>query len=108
MHRGCPTRPRVRSRCVQSALSRVRSRAVCFGAVLLTTLSACGKDAASPDGTNVDAVHVTPATASLQVGSSLSLTASVLDASGEVIPTLQVAWTSEDSSVAQVSPSGVV
>jgi uncharacterized protein YjdB len=93
---------------VQSALSRALPRAVCFGAVLFTVLGACGRDAASPDGTDVDAVHVTPATASLQVGSSLSLTASVLDASGEVIPSLQVAWTSEDSSIAQVSQSGVV
>jgi uncharacterized protein YjdB len=51
---------------------------------------------------------VTPETASLQVGSSLSLTASVLDASGLSISSVQVAWASEDSSIAQVSQSGIV
>jgi len=93
---------------VQSAVARARARAVWFTVVLFATVAACGKDAVNPDGTAVDSVQVTPASASLQVGSSLSLTAEVYDASGAVMPSVGVTWSSEDSSIALVSQSGII
>lgn len=92
---------------MQSALARARARVVWFAAVLFATVTACGKDVVNPDGT-ADSVQVTPASASLQVGSSLSLTAEVYDASGTVIPSAGVTWSSEDSAIAVVSQSGVI
>lgn len=77
-------------------------------AAVAATLTGCGKDAVNPDIAAVNAVVVAPAVASLQVGSSVALTAEVLDADGEVIPSLRVSWASEDSSIAQVSPNGLV
>ena len=51
---------------------------------------------------------VSPSTAAVSVGSSLSLTAEVLDASGDAIPSFTVTWASEDNSIATVSETGVV
>jgi uncharacterized protein YjdB len=62
----------------------------------------------NPDGAAVDSIAVSPQTASVMVGSSLSLTAEVLDASGVVLPSMSVTWTSEDSSIAVVSQDGIV
>ena len=42
------------------------------------------------------------------VGSSLSLTAEVFDASGDVLPAASVTWASEDNSIALVSQEGIV
>ena len=93
---------------MQSALARARAWVGWFVAVFCATVTACGKDVVNPDGTAVDSVQVTPASASLQVGSSLSLTAEVYDASGAVMPAVGVTWSSEDSSIALVSQSGVI
>jgi len=93
---------------VQSALARARARAVWFAAAFFAAASACGKDPVNLDGTAVDSVLVTPASASLQVGSSMSLTAEVYDASGTVMPSVGVTWSSEDSSIALVSQSGII
>lgn len=93
---------------MQSALAGARARAVWFAAVFFATIAACGKDVVNPDGTAVDAVQVTPASASLQVGASVSLSAEVYDASGAVMPSVGVTWSSEDSSIAVVSQSGII
>jgi uncharacterized protein YjdB len=93
---------------VQSVLARARARAVWFAVVFFATVTACGKDVVNPDGTTVESVQVTPASASLQVGASLSLTAEVYDATGAVIPSAGVTWSSEHSSIAVVSQSGII
>lgn len=80
------------------------------GAALLAVaaLTACDNDAINPDIDAVNSVVVAPSAASVQVGSSVALSADVLDANGEEIPSLRVSWASEDSSIAEVSQSGIV
>ncbi len=56
----------------------------------------------------VASVAVTPATAGLTVGQSVSLTATLHDAGGNVLSGRTVGWTSSNSAVATVSASGVV
>jgi uncharacterized protein YjdB len=93
---------------LQADQVRARAQPLWFVAMLVAPVLACDKGTVNPDAAAVDSVLVTPVTASLQVGSSLSLTAEILDASGAVIPALRVAWTSEDGSIAHVSESGIV
>jgi uncharacterized protein YjdB len=49
-----------------------------------------------------------PSTATVAVGANLSLSAAVLDASGNVIAGQRVSWASENTSIAEVSQTGVV
>ena len=92
-----------------SAVAWSRALVVWFGAgVASATLGACDKGAVNPDGASVDSIVVNPRTASVNVGSSVSLTADVLDASGGVLPSVNVTWTSEDNSIASVSGDGIV
>ncbi|HMC71159.1 MAG TPA: alkaline phosphatase family protein, partial [Mycobacteriales bacterium] len=56
----------------------------------------------------VASVSVTPATASVQVGSAVQLTATPKDASGSPLTGRTVTWASSDASVATVSTSGLV
>lgn len=94
---------------MQSAVARARVLVVWFGAGLAAPiLGACDKGAVNPDGTSVDSIVVNPRTASVNVGSSMSLTAEVFDASGDVLPSVNVTWTSEDGSIASVSADGIV
>src|SRR5688572_7763848 len=86
---------------------RAQTLRLCAGVVVLAA-AACGKDAVNPDGEKVSAIVVDPITASVPVGSSLALTAEVLDAAGQLLPSVRVSWTSEDSTIAQVSQSGIV
>jgi uncharacterized protein YjdB len=94
---------------VQSAVVRSRGLTLWFGAGLASAaLIACDNGAVNPDGAAVDSIIVAPQTASVFVGSSLSLTAEVLDASGDVLPSVGVTWTSEDNSIALVTQDGIV
>jgi len=52
-------------------------------------------------------VLVTPATPSVAVGATLQLTATLLDATGNVVPA-QITWASGNTGVATVSTSGLV
>ena len=56
----------------------------------------------------VQRVEVTPATATIETGSSFRLTATVYDTRGNVIPGPSVAWTSSDTRVATVDGDGRV
>ena len=77
-------------------------------AVLLAATLACNNGATNLDGSAVDSVAITPPSASLLVGSSVALNAEALDVNGSAMPAVNVTWASEDTLVAQVSPSGVV
>ena len=57
---------------------------------------------------SVNRVEVTPATASVDVGGSFRLTATVYDSRGNVIPGAQVAWASSDTRIATVDNTGRV
>lgn len=93
---------------MQIAQLRARAQFIWFSVGFVLAIGACSAGVANPDGGAVDSVVITPQTASIFVGSSLELSAEVLGASGEVLPSVSVAWASEDSSIAQVSQAGVV
>ena len=56
----------------------------------------------------VASVEVTPSSASVAVGSSVQLTATVRDASGNVISGKAIAWSSANAAIAQVDAAGKV
>jgi uncharacterized protein YjdB len=70
----------------------------CGGSITATDLGA-------PD---VAEVVVAPLTASVAVGGTLPLQASLRDASGEAVSGPAVVWSVQDSSIATISPAGVV
>ena len=69
---------------------------------------ACGNDALEPSQGAVATVEVAPPTATVAIGATVSLTASALDASGNVLTGRKVVWAVADSNFATVSPTGVV
>jgi len=69
---------------------------------------ACGKDALEPSHGAVATVEVAPPNATVAIGATVSLTASVLDASGAVLTGRKVVWAVADSNLATVSSGGVV
>lgn len=56
----------------------------------------------------VAAISVSPDSGLVQEGLTLQLTATVADASGNPLPQRPVSWTSADSTIARVSPEGLV
>ena len=94
---------------MQSAVVWSRVLALWFGAGLASAaMTACDNGPANPDGGAVASIVVAPQTASVSVGSNLSLTADVLDASGDILTSAGVTWTSEDTSIAPVTQDGIV
>jgi len=77
----------------------------------------CGSDAvptgggasvAPPTSSQVAIVRVTPLTAVINVGDTLSLRAATLDAAGTEFLGRVVTWSSESAAIATVSSSGLV
>jgi uncharacterized protein YjdB len=94
---------------MQSAQLRARAQSICFCAGLVVlAMTACNNEAVNVEADDVGAVIVDPLTASVPVGSSLALTAAVLDVDGQALPSARISWTSEDSTIAHVSQSGIV
>ena len=80
--------------------------------VALIALAGCSDDGTStlvtaPSGNAVESVVVSPSSATLDVGRTLQLTATLLSASGEEVSG-DVSWTSSVSGVASVTNSGLV
>jgi Big-like domain-containing protein/invasin-like protein/calcineurin-like phosphoesterase family protein len=73
---------------------------------IASLLAACTADNAGPAKTVVS-VAVTPLTSPLPVGTTLQLTATPKDEQGNSLGGRTVTWSSSDSGVAIVSPSGV-
>lgn len=76
-------------------------------------LAACGGGESGtgptpPSGPTVAVVEVTPATDTVRVGATIQYTAVAKDAQGAVVAGKTVAWTTSNSALATVSPSGVV
>lgn len=69
---------------------------------------ACGNDGLEPSGEAVATVEVAPPTATVVLGATVTLTASVFDVAGNVLTGRKVVWASADSNFATVSPNGVV
>jgi len=59
-------------------------------------------------GAKVGSVVVTPLSGSVNVGSTMQLTATVLDTSGQVIAQPSLSWRSSDTLIARISAAGVV
>lgn len=78
--------------------------------IAIVLAAACGGTITSADRTTQDVaeVVVSPLTASVAVGGTLPLQASVRDASGQTISSTTVVWSVQDTSIATVSPLGVV
>ena len=70
-------------------------------------LLACGDDSLDPDEGVVAAVLLSPTKATLLVGETLELDATLLDSDGERLTDPEVTWTSSDVTIARVE-SGVV
>jgi len=70
------------------------------------TLTACGGDAAEPPAACV--VSVAPTSATLTVGGSTQLSASIKDSQGNALSGRTVTWQSADPAVASVSANGLV
>jgi serine/threonine protein kinase/alpha-tubulin suppressor-like RCC1 family protein/uncharacterized protein YjdB len=71
-----------------------------------TNLPASGPAPAAP--APVAAVAVTPSPAAVAVGATTQLTAVIKDSSGNILSGRTVQWTSTDSTMARVSPTGMV
>ncbi|HEX6533934.1 MAG TPA: Ig-like domain-containing protein, partial [Gemmatimonadaceae bacterium] len=87
--------------------TRVSSPAV----ILLALAAAACLDTAAPlldQPRSIAAVVVQPAQANVHLDQHLSLSALALDPSGEQVSGQQVVWSSEDTSIATVSPTGEV
>lgn len=76
-------------------------------AVLVGLSPAC-TDPAGPDAAVVQEVVVSPPSASVIVGRTLTLRAEVRNAAGEAMAEPRVSWASEDPNIATVSEDGVV
>ena len=70
--------------------------------------SAAATDATAPPNSAPAAVVITPSTPAIPLGSQLALQAEVHDASGKLVSGATVFWSSSDTAVATVSPTGVV
>ena len=53
-------------------------------------------------------VIITPATAEIPIGGTVTLTAQVVDADGHTVPNAQISWSSESPSIASVGSTGTV
>ena len=98
-----------------SAARRSAARRACASSatwrwLAIPLATACGGAITSIDRTAPDVVEVAvaPLTASVVVGSTLPLQATVRDASGQAITGPTIIWTVQDTGVAKVSPAGVV
>ena len=74
----------------------------------LTASSSITVEAASSQQVQIASVRVQPSADTLQVGSSVQLTATPLDASGNPVSGVSVSWSSSATSVATVDDSGKV
>ncbi|HEX6315641.1 MAG TPA: Ig-like domain-containing protein, partial [Gemmatimonadaceae bacterium] len=76
--------------------------------LLLAPLVTCGRESLEPVQSGIESIVVSPAISTLAIGSSLELSAQVLDATGTAMPEREVHWASQDSDIASVSSDGVV
>jgi hypothetical protein len=80
----------------------------CVAAVLAAALAAACADPVATGLDRVASVSVAPVSASVAVGATASLAATVLGADGQLVTDVPVTWHSSDPALANVSSSGVV
>ncbi len=87
---------------------RPSGRSACAALAALALGGGCGGDPAEPEPV-ATAIAITPATATLEdAGETVQLTAKVTDQKGQTMTDVEVAWSTDDSLVAEVSASGLV
>jgi uncharacterized protein YjdB len=91
-----------------SATGLVTGRAVGPVTITATSEGRSGTSSITVTQVPVASVVVTPASASIQVGGTVQLSASARDANGNALEGRPIAWTSSDDAVASVSSSGLV
>ncbi|MEQ1691330.1 MAG: Ig-like domain-containing protein [Gemmatimonas sp.] len=84
--------------------TRVRARV----GLMLTVFAICSCAEATVEGIPVVSVTITPPTASVRAGSSVTLVARALDASGSAVDVRGIVWSSGNPGIATVSATGVV
>jgi hypothetical protein len=99
------SRPAPRPRSLEGA-SRRRHAPALAAVFALALAAACDDVVVRP--ADVASVRIEPAEAQVAVGSTVQLTARVLDAEGRPVSGIPIAWTSTDSTTASVSGVGVV
>ena len=77
-------------------------------AAALLAAAGCGGGGTEPRGGRVASIAVTPTAPAVPVGSTLQLSANTVDGSGAPLDGARLVWASADSSVASVTPDGVV
>jgi uncharacterized protein YjdB len=77
-------------------------------ALVVAAAVACGGDSLEPSDVPVATVEVAPPTATVVLGTTVTLTASALDVDGKPLIGRKVFWTTADSNFATVSPNGIV
>ena len=90
-----------------------RSRQVLWGVVLALAVGGCGRNDLTqvpppPPPPPVASVEVSPTSATLDSGQTLSLNATPKDGGGHAVPGLPVTWMSDDTQIATVTPAGIV
>jgi DNA/RNA endonuclease G (NUC1) len=89
--------------------SLARDAAGVWSGPIAASFGACNDDGEPPPPpAEVASVSVAPASATLNVGTTLTLNATAFDISSDPINGATFTWTSTNASVASVSPSGVV
>lgn len=79
--------------------------------VMVTALLACSgsaSDSVAPAANAPAEVAITPSTPAIPLGSQLALQAQVRDASGQLVTGAAIFWSSSDTTVVTVSPTGVL
>lgn len=90
-------------------MKRVQPRRVLLAVTAVAVAGVgCGGSAVEAPGAPVATVTVAPPTATVVIGATVTLTASVLDAAGHELANRKVFWATADSNFATVSSSGVV
>ncbi|MEP6766671.1 MAG: Ig-like domain-containing protein [Gemmatimonadaceae bacterium] len=78
-----------------------RAQVSVFALFVVLAADACGDNTAT--GVSVSSVAVNATTSTLRAGNTLTLTATVQDASGKPVDNVAIAWSSSNTSVATVS-----
>ena len=88
--------------------SLARDAAGIWSGPAANTFGACNDNGSTPPAAEVASITVAPASASLNVGTTLSLAASAFDTASAPIPGTAFTWTTSDSAIATVSTAGLV
>jgi hypothetical protein len=90
---------------VSGAVRHTLSHALAI--VIALGLAACGGNKPLPSET-VDSIAVNAPASRLFLGETMKLTAQPMDAAGEPVPGIEVAWESSDPSIASIDSDGTV